>query len=650
MMAIKSRLRQIVHVVRRKNSRVLRICMVVLLTTLIFIGLHQGSDYIEIDLLSNITYLNDYKAETNGTVSFDASKLRNVLKLTMDEIRRLSPQDEIDRTRGKDCRIGDIQIENSHDLDIVSRAELLKCVELHTSTKDKLKDLHRAFLHTMKDKIIPRFHKEMYVGSGIVFVAGGKFTMHVMPAIKAIRANAGGEIPIEIMIPPENTGESSFCDNVLPLLDPSGLTRCVFMETLFDSTTLGSVKGYQLKALALLASSFRKTLLLDADNYVVNPINKMFNCPIFDEFGLALWPDYWRRLHHPGVYDIAGIEVDTTKRTRYSVDNVSPAERYKVNDIGKVPFHDLDGAIPDGSTESGQLLVDKHKHLDTIILSLYYNYNGPSYYYPLLGQGFAGEGDKDTFAFAAKALSANGIHRNYYQVKAPVRAMGYWANKKDEVKILSEDRISADEQAFRGVAMIQHDLNADFEAYKKARQELHSKPMEELRALREEAFLSEVSADFTDIDKVFWQEQRKKGYDVKGFLSFFKEVPVSFIHSHLPKYDPWEYAANEDMMFDGRKTASRHEDEPNFTPAHHGHFRMYNDEFPKLTNYDLELSNWLCFQKYVCQENGYKNFNYLLQKVEKVQGGHKSLEHMCDYINKRVEMLLATTWEGSKVM
>lgn len=650
MLAFRSTLRQVVHIFRRKNGKAAVLGIGVLLTVLAFLGLHNGSDYIEIDLLSNSPYINDYSADTNGTRVYDANEIRNVLKLTMDEIRKLSPQGRLDKSRGKECRIGDLTIDDAHRSDKVTRSELLKCIKLENSAKDELRDLHKAFLDTLEEKIMPQFPREMYNGDGIVFVAGGKFTMFVMPAVKAIRANAGGNIPIEIMIPPENKGEQSFCDKVLPLLDPSGLTRCVYMETLFDSETLESVTGYQLKALALLASSFRKTLLLDSDNYVVNPIEKFYSSEIFNEFGLILWPDYWRRLHHPGVYDIAGIEVDSTKRLRNSVDSVSPPELYKVENIRKIPFHDFDGAIPDGGTESGQLLVDKIKHLDTIILSLYYNYNGPSYYYPLLGQGFAGEGDKDTFALAAKALSANGRHRNYYQVKTPVNAMGYWANKEDETKILSEDRIGADEQAYRGVAMLQHDVDLDFEAYKKARQELYSNVIEELRSLREEVFQSEASADLTDLDKVFWERKRKDGYNVKRFLSYFKDVPVSFVHSHLPKYDPWEYAASQDMTFDGKKVMDRHKDDLGYEPTHHGHFRMYNDEFPKLTNYDLELSNWACFKEYVCQNDGYKNFNYLAEKIEKHENGLKALEEMCQYIEERVEMLAETTWKGSKVM
>lgn len=648
MRAFSPHLRHIVHLFRRKNARALRISVIVTLIVVAFMGLHRSSDYIEIDLHKIPYFYSQESNVTTSSVDFDVGQFRKILGLTMDHIRDFSPDGELDRTRGKDCQIGDFGVEDTGKYERVTRTELLKCINVETATRDKLRDLHKSFLKVLSDAIIPNYPKEIYKGEGIVFVAGGKFTMFVMPAVKAIRANAGANFPIEIMIPPENN-EESFCENILPLLDPTGLTRCVFMDKLFDRTTLKNVKGYQLKALALLASSFEKCLLLDSDNYVVNSIDKIFSSEIFEEFGLALWPDYWRRLHHPVVYEVVGMEVDTAKRVRYSIDSVSPPELYKPEDMAKVPFHDFDGTIPDGGTESGQLLIDKTKHLDTIILSLYYNYNGPSYYYPLLGQGFAGEGDKDTFALAAKSLSANAVPRPYYQVKARVRPMGHWTHKKDEVLVLEKDNAPASEQQFRGVAMLQHDLESDFRAYKKARNDLQSKLMDELKALREKVSLSEAAADLAEVDKQFWREQRGKGYSIENFILYFKDIPVTFVHSHLPKYDPWEYASAQDMTFDGKKTMDRHKDEPNFKPTHHGQYRMYNDDFRSLTDYDLELANWMCFREYACRDNGYENFSYLLEKVKSTEDGEKSFSDMCKYINQRVQMLEKTTWDGARI-
>ncbi|KAK7679537.1 Golgi alpha-1,2- mannosyltransferase [Cerrena zonata] len=50
---------------------------------------------------------------------------------------------------------------------------------------------------------------------------------------------------------------------------------------------------------------------------------------------------------------------------------------------------------------------------------MYYNYYGPDYYYPLLSQGAAGEGDKETFIAAAHKLKLP-----YYQVKEFNREFG----------------------------------------------------------------------------------------------------------------------------------------------------------------------------------------------------------------------------------
>lgn len=660
MSAVKLRLRQIIHFFRRKHAKALRVALIVMICfALLFLGIDRGSNYMEVDILPKFPFDTNYynyfspnETSTDTNVPHKSDKLKSILRLTMDRIRDLSPQDSLDKTKGEECKVGDIAIDDIKNFKKTTRSELLKCIHLSDLARDELKDLHIAFLDTLNNDILPNFPMDIYNGTGIVIVAGGKFTMFAMPAIKAIRANGDGDIPIEIMIPPENNGESSFCEKILPKLDSSGMTRCVFMDKLFDKETLETVKGYQLKALALLASSFEKTLLLDADNYVINSIANVFNSKVFKTDGLVLWPDYWRRLHHPRLYDIVGIKVDTKKQVRYSIDNVSPPEIYKSDILENTPFHDFEGAIPDGGTESGQLLVDKAKHLDTIILSLYYNYNGPSNYYPLLGQGYAGEGDKDTFALASKALEANGIPKAYYQVKTPVSAMGHWTHKKDEILALEEDGAPESEKQFRGVAMLQHDILSDYTAYEKASEEISAKYLKEFQKYAKESVSAKNPIHDTDYDKKlhqnFWKDRKGVNYRLSEFMSYFKDTPVTFVHSHLPKYDPWEFAKGEDMKFDGRKAMDRNKDDPNFKPKHHGHYRMYNDEFSKITNYDLELANWICFSDYICtSEDGYKSFSYLQEEVESSDHGKEKFIAMCSYIDNRIEMLRRTTWDGS---
>ncbi|CAN9167404.1 unnamed protein product [Alternaria alternata] len=78
---------------------------------------------------------------------------------------------------------------------------------------------------------------------------------------------------------------------------------------------------------------------------------------------------------------------------------------------------------PNRGTESGQLLLDKKHHAESIPMMVYYNYFGPDYYYPLQSQNGPGQGDKETFSAAAVAVNAP-----FYGVKTPVSALGNHVN------------------------------------------------------------------------------------------------------------------------------------------------------------------------------------------------------------------------------
>lgn len=71
------------------------------------------------------------------------------------------------------------------------------------------------------------------------------------------------------------------------------------------------------------------------------------------------------------------------------------------------------------------MMIDKEKHFRSLVLAMYYNYYGPNYYYPLLSQGAAGEGDKETFIAAAHKFGLP-----YYQVNEFNREFGPLNSKK----------------------------------------------------------------------------------------------------------------------------------------------------------------------------------------------------------------------------
>lgn len=67
------------------------------------------------------------------------------------------------------------------------------------------------------------------------------------------------------------------------------------------------------------------------------------------------------------------------------------------------------------------MLISKKIHEHTLLLSLFYNYYGPRYFYSLFTQGGNGEGDKETFA-AAAAFYRLPFHR----VEKRVQGIGFF--------------------------------------------------------------------------------------------------------------------------------------------------------------------------------------------------------------------------------
>jgi hypothetical protein len=53
-----------------------------------------------------------------------------------------------------------------------------------------------------------------------------------------------------------------------------------------------TLRGWELKAYAILHSRFREVLLLDADNVAVTDPEYLFQTPEFRRTGAIFWPDY----------------------------------------------------------------------------------------------------------------------------------------------------------------------------------------------------------------------------------------------------------------------------------------------------------------------------------------------------------------------
>ena len=217
---------------------------------------------------------------------------------------------------------------------------------------------HSKFVSQLVD-LAPKLPFD-YSTRGIVTTAGSKYLNALVVSLRVLR-RVGSTLPVEVFFDARTETTNRVCEGMLKDLKAS----CSFFSDFWIATPDAAyLKSYQLKAFALLFSSFQSVLFLDADAFPTqDPEHFLWHKP-FSKFSLVTWPDFWSTTTSPVFWQVAGVEP-------------------------KVVLEEQDARA---STESGILLVDKRKHAATLLLATYYNYYGPDCYYPLLSQGAQGEG------------------------------------------------------------------------------------------------------------------------------------------------------------------------------------------------------------------------------------------------------------------
>ncbi|KAE8351722.1 mannosyltransferase putative-domain-containing protein [Aspergillus coremiiformis] len=223
---------------------------------------------------------------------------------------------------------------------------------------------------------------------GIVSTAGGSYLPVLVISLRMLR-QTGSTLPLEVFLADWSEYDGYICQVVLPSLN----ANCLVLSEILDTVPgrARKIEKYQYKPLAMLFSSFEEILFLDADAFPLQPPERAFNSEPFKSRGLITWPDFWAPTASPLYYVISS--------------QPRPAPNIRQ------------------STESGEVFLSKRSHLRTLLLCAYYNYWGPTHYYPLLSQGAPGEGDKETFLAAATVLN-----EPFYQVSEPIRALGRHTN------------------------------------------------------------------------------------------------------------------------------------------------------------------------------------------------------------------------------
>ncbi|KAI4145070.1 MAG: hypothetical protein LQ340_006432 [Diploschistes diacapsis] len=252
----------------------------------------------------------------------------------------------------------------------------------------KMRDLHTKFVANMSQKLPSYFPTQKAPKRGIVTVAGGYHFPIFFVSLRMLR-RTGTNLPIEVFLPTEDDYEPEMCEEILPQYN----AKCITLTSVFNSGdgTHKPAKGivkFQYKIFSILFSSFEEVLFLDSDSFPLQNPDPLFDSAPFKETGMITWPDIW---------------AISTSPIYYLISNQPPpriSER--------------------ASMESGQIMVSKKRHHQTLVLSSYYNYHGPDLYYDLLCQGGNGIGDKETFHPAATALGLP-----LYAVGEAVKTVGH---------------------------------------------------------------------------------------------------------------------------------------------------------------------------------------------------------------------------------
>lgn len=190
-----------------------------------------------------------------------------------------------------------------------------------------------------------------FSGQGIVICAGGvRYLTCAWVLIRTLR-RLGCMLPIDVWSYPREV-DPHWCD-LAKAYD-------VVVRTIPEESPAANPRwaGWRLKPAAILRSSFREVLYLDADNLPVRDPTELFTWPEYRAAGTVFWPDRTKAQRGSDQWSVFGV-----------------------------PFRD------EFEIESGQILLDKAVAWKALNLCDWYNKHAEFFYRYCYG-------DKDTFRFA----------------------------------------------------------------------------------------------------------------------------------------------------------------------------------------------------------------------------------------------------------
>ena len=226
-------------------------------------------------------------------------------------------------------------------------------------------DANEAFILTEKNALqhserfiqsIPNYPGN-YEGKGIVICGGGvKLFTNAWVCINMLR-DGGCELPIQLWY----LGPGEIDEDMQALVKLLNV-ECVDALELRKTVPARILKGWELKAYAILNSSFKELLLLDADNVPVSNPEYLFETEQYKTTSAIFWPDLGRLAKDRTIWNLCGV-----------------------------PYRN------EPEFESGQIVVNKEQCWKALKLAMWYNEHSDFYYVHI-------HGDKETFHLAFRKM------------------------------------------------------------------------------------------------------------------------------------------------------------------------------------------------------------------------------------------------------
>ncbi|TXT06091.1 hypothetical protein VHUM_03564 [Vanrija humicola] len=199
--------------------------------------------------------------------------------------------------------------------------------------------------------------KDVGEGRGIVMVAGNVDTlMRVKWSVQMLRSY-GSKLPVQVYHFPSEAPDPE--DEIIQQLADLNVT---LVSAVGQKKDPKHNKSYHLKAIAVIQCPWREVLYLDSDSVPARDPEYMFEAPGYERLGIFCTPDYWKTSGNSPMWAIAGVKC----RDEWEM-------------------------------ETGQMYIDKARHLDVFYLIKYMLYNHHYWFY-------FSDGDKDIFRWAMLML------------------------------------------------------------------------------------------------------------------------------------------------------------------------------------------------------------------------------------------------------